>query len=663
MATLDSTNDPPVQPVFPPIDATMRVPSIVPFPAWTWNTPTVPQFYWNVYSAEQRIRQIAVEIGRLQAYLEYLAANTNAGFWYLDNRMTEVETRLTARVDQLESDLHDAVEELTDAIKEVSDGLATEIEHRAEGDANLQSNLNVETAARKTEDAKLKAAIDKEIADRQEQYDALDDKLAQEIRDRIAGDRELRTDLDTESATRESADTGLSNRITNEVSARQALDTRVSEGLNRRPTASNIKAAANSHINVVSTESSTGTSTVVISSDFDGDFGDLQSAIDTLAGKLEAETAARQAADTALQADVNTRLKPADIVAGANVSVAVGQNNTVTISSTATQEGEIIENITGVSPVTVDTDEDTHIVTVGLDEEKLVSDGPVADALADKADADSVVARVNGLRSSNDTSHAPVNYLTDSGASADHLDLTSATDTHTRLGVRVGNGLTGGSGVEINATGTGGLAADSTGLHVKADTTHGIQTTGAGVQAMIDDTHGVEFNSDGRIQAKIDTEHGMDVGSNGLRVNAGKGMFYDEDGSVGVVLGSGLTTDGNGRIATRPGEGLSNTAYGQIALKVGVVRIAVTADYTPMSLDPGESITLFTESGSGITLYGAVKLEDRVDVIEARKLSASITINTTSATSEEIVLHIVNISSETAVIAAHTFAVMTYLVD
>ena len=76
--SVPATPSNPTQPVFPPVDATKAVPPITPFPAWTWTTPVIPQFYWNVYSAEQRIRQICVEIGRIQAYLGYMAANANA---------------------------------------------------------------------------------------------------------------------------------------------------------------------------------------------------------------------------------------------------------------------------------------------------------------------------------------------------------------------------------------------------------------------------------------------------------------------------------------------------------------------------------------------------------------------------------------------------------
>ena len=44
---------------------------ITPFAVWTWDSPVIPSFYWNVYSAEQRVKMICKEIGKIEAYLKY----------------------------------------------------------------------------------------------------------------------------------------------------------------------------------------------------------------------------------------------------------------------------------------------------------------------------------------------------------------------------------------------------------------------------------------------------------------------------------------------------------------------------------------------------------------------------------------------------------------
>lgn len=46
---------------------------VVPYGSYTAHTPALPQFYWDVYSAEQRIKAICLEIDKLTAYGTYLA--------------------------------------------------------------------------------------------------------------------------------------------------------------------------------------------------------------------------------------------------------------------------------------------------------------------------------------------------------------------------------------------------------------------------------------------------------------------------------------------------------------------------------------------------------------------------------------------------------------
>lgn len=51
--------------------------SIVPYGSFTQYTPALPQFYWDVYSAEQRIKQICLEIDKIASYLTYLGNAVN----------------------------------------------------------------------------------------------------------------------------------------------------------------------------------------------------------------------------------------------------------------------------------------------------------------------------------------------------------------------------------------------------------------------------------------------------------------------------------------------------------------------------------------------------------------------------------------------------------
>lgn len=48
-----------------------------PYSAFTQYTPALPQFYWDVYSAEQRIKHICFEIDKIINYADYLGVQLN----------------------------------------------------------------------------------------------------------------------------------------------------------------------------------------------------------------------------------------------------------------------------------------------------------------------------------------------------------------------------------------------------------------------------------------------------------------------------------------------------------------------------------------------------------------------------------------------------------
>lgn len=51
--------------------------NVTPFPFWNAYTPTLPSFYWNVDSQEERIKKICLTIHKLMEYVEYLGGNLN----------------------------------------------------------------------------------------------------------------------------------------------------------------------------------------------------------------------------------------------------------------------------------------------------------------------------------------------------------------------------------------------------------------------------------------------------------------------------------------------------------------------------------------------------------------------------------------------------------
>lgn len=319
----------PTQPVFPPVDATKAVPPITPFPAWTWTTPVIPQFYWNVYSAEQRIRQICVEIGRIQAYLGYMAANANAAHWYLDNRFTETETRLTQRIDKLEADL---TEEVTRLDKLIADEQAareaadTALGKRIDGvtpkagrfieltpgtDGTLIDNTMLDgvaghgltgtddtdaktrTYAVDTDIIATKASVDTERVERKQADATLQNNLDNETKTRNNADLALGTRISEETSARTQADATLTNSLNTEIQARRDADTSLGERIDAEATA-------------------------------------RRQADTTLQSNIDTEASNRQTADNLLTAQVNARVKAVNVKAADNSHINVNVTSSAT---------------------------------------------------------------------------------------------------------------------------------------------------------------------------------------------------------------------------------------------------------------------------------------------------------------------------------------------
>lgn len=327
--SVPATPSNPTQPVFPPVDATKAVPPITPFPAWTWNTPVIPQFYWNVYSAEQRIRQICVEIGRIQAYLEYMAANANAAHWYLDNRFTETETRLTQRIDKLEADLTEEVTRLDKLIADeqvAREAADTALGKRIDGvtpkagrfieltpgtDGTLIDNTMLDGVAGHgltgTDDTDAKTrtyAVDTDIIATKASVDT-------ERVERKQADATLQNNLDNETKTRNNADIALGTRISEETSARTQADATLTNSLNTE-----IQARRDADTS--------------LGERIDAEATARRQADTTLQSNIDTEASTRQTADNLLTAQVNTRVK------AVNVKAADDSHINVNVTSSAT---------------------------------------------------------------------------------------------------------------------------------------------------------------------------------------------------------------------------------------------------------------------------------------------------------------------------------------
>ena len=206
-------------------------PAVVPLVAWTWNTPVIPQFYWNVYSAEQRIKQICLEIGRIQEYLNYFATHYNKMSGYLNKRIDKLTAAMYAEVERLDK----AIEEENKARKLADEllqkGLDAEIARAKAAEIVLQQNIDANTTLIEDEEKRAKDAEEKLTADLHDETAA---RIAEDkkINDTVETNRQHAEEVDaqlfdsirTEANIRKNADNLLSDRIDKETEERKADD-------------------------------------------------------------------------------------------------------------------------------------------------------------------------------------------------------------------------------------------------------------------------------------------------------------------------------------------------------------------------------------------------------------------------------------------------------
>lgn len=381
-------------PIAPPTTSNPPIPPLVPLGTWTWNTPVIPTFYWNVYSAEQRIRQICLELGRIGAWCDYATATANANHMELSKRIDELAAKLTEEIARLDLriDEENKARETADALLQegldaetarakateqvLQANIDTEASKRENADATLdrkiadettrasdeeqairadltaenkraeaaetvlQSNLDAETSAREGADNEINATVRANKVSADEADKRIQDSLDTEIANRKNGDIALGERIDAESTSRAQADTNLETRIDTEASNRATADNLLTQQVNRRVKASNVTAATDSHITVTSTVSDTdpdGT-TVVIGDTFAPDFDKLESGLAaeiTRATSAETELNGRISHETSDRENADNLLNQAVGERLKATGVIAGDNITVQVDPDA----------------------------------------------------------------------------------------------------------------------------------------------------------------------------------------------------------------------------------------------------------------------------------------------------------------------------------------
>lgn len=197
-------------------------PAVVPLVAWTWNTPVIPQFYWNVYSAEQRIKQICLEIGRIQEYLNYFAAHYNKMSGYLNKRIDKLTAAMYAEIERLDKAIEEEnkARKLTDEL--LQKGLDAEIARAKAAEIVLQQNIDTNTSLIEDEEKRAKDAEEKLTTD-----------LHDETNARIAEDKKITDTVETNRQHAEEVDTQLFDSIRTEANLRKNADNLLSDRIDK----------------------------------------------------------------------------------------------------------------------------------------------------------------------------------------------------------------------------------------------------------------------------------------------------------------------------------------------------------------------------------------------------------------------------------------------
>lgn len=170
---------------------------VLPFNPWIGRfagQPVIPSFYWNVYSYEQRIKEICIRLNRIIKYADYLGAHVN--------ELIELVNNLSAKVD-----------EMNDQIIDLNKRLEEEIQRAMEAEKQLQENIDAEAEARKEADQQLQANIDAEAEARKEADQQLQANIDAEQKRAEQAEQQLQANIDAEEQARQEADQQLQNLI------------------------------------------------------------------------------------------------------------------------------------------------------------------------------------------------------------------------------------------------------------------------------------------------------------------------------------------------------------------------------------------------------------------------------------------------------------------
>lgn len=99
------------------------------YSGWTQYTPVIPKLYWDVYSAEQRLKQLCLNFDKVEHYLDYISTLMNKWNLEFSEEMQKELAEIWEAVNNgLENAVHDWITEnmnniFTNIVKQVYFGL------------------------------------------------------------------------------------------------------------------------------------------------------------------------------------------------------------------------------------------------------------------------------------------------------------------------------------------------------------------------------------------------------------------------------------------------------------------------------------------------------------------------------------------------------------
>lgn len=589
----------PITPLPVPPVGMPRVPVTL-FNVWTWNSPVIPQFYWNVYSAEQRIKEICKQIGKIGAYLDYAATRINEAnvdmaeqinkinsdiseqIGELTNKLTEEVTRLegliTAEAEareaadtalrndltaetqareaadtQLRTDLQAETAAREDADEQLHTELSAETTARTHADDTLHQEISTETQSRTEADTEIKASVTQETADRK----AADDALGKRIDAADAANTKLTEDLAAEVKAREAGDTALQGKIETETSAREAADADLQSKITAEVTARG--EAISALTTRVATEESNRQAE-------DGKLGaridEANSKIQNNASAIVTETQARTAADAAINESLATKLVRDDLRASGKITLTPGEGNTVTIGDTFEADFSALQSaIDGLtSALESETSERRH------------DDAQLQTAVDARLERGKLLAG-EGIEVQNDPDQSTVTV----SAKVTETDLADVTSKVTTAQETADAAKTAAQGAQSTADQAKAAAqgAQSTADQAKA-AAEAAQSTADGKLSTVSVGNGLRGDGTTSSPLSLRAGDGLMFDGNELKVKVSTTGAIRLNHDLGVYLnsGDGLTNGPGGRLEVSPA-----TAEEIGGIKVGA-GLTVTADGT-----------------------------------------------------------------------------------